>query len=104
MEQKIEQFLLDEINEVLQHYSMHAKLESATGESPAIYRYIVPVQDDNYVDPNKAIEYAMGSIDINMEESCKRIANRFELINIEVGSLSSPDGSEIQIDITGNIK
>ena len=103
MERKIEDIILDEINEVLQHFLMHAELESADGETPANYRYIAPVDEDQYDDPNKAIEYAMGSIELNIKESCNKIADRFELTGVGVGSVSSPDGSEIQINITGNI-
>lgn len=104
MERKIEDIILDEINEVLQHFLMHAELETATGKTLATYRYIVPVDVDQYDDPDKAIEFAMDSIKLNMEESCNKIANRFELTEVSVGSVSSPDGSEIQINITGNIK
>lgn len=104
MERKIEDIILDEINEVLQHFLMHAELESADGKTPATYRYIALVDVDQYDDPDKAIEYAMSSIKLNMEESCNKIANRFELTEVSVGSVSSQDGSEIQINITGNIK
>ena len=104
MERKIEDIILDEINEVLQHFLMHAELESADGETSATYRYIAPVDVDQYDDPNKAIEFAMDSIKLNIGESCNKIANRFELTEVGVGSVSSSDGSEIKIDITGSIK
>lgn len=104
MERKIEDIILDEINEVLQHFLMHAELETVTGENTVTYQYIAPVDVDQYDDPDKAIEFAMDSIKLNMEESCNRIANRFELTEVGVGSVSSSDSSEIQINITGNIK
>lgn len=103
MERKIEDIILDEINEVLQHYLMHAELESATGKTPATYHYIAPVEADQYDDPNKVIEYAMDSVKLNIKESCKKVADRFEFLEFGIGSASSPEGTEIQINITGNI-
>lgn len=82
----------------------YAELKTVTGETAATYRYIAPVDRDQYDDPDKAIEFAMDFIKLNMEESCNKITNRFELTEVGVGSVSSPDGSEIQINITGNIK
>lgn len=104
MERKIEDIILDEINEVLQHFLMHAELEIVTGETTVTYHYIAPVDVDQYDDPDKAIEFAMDSIKLNIGESCNKIANRFELTEVGVSSVSSPDGSKIQINITGNIK
>ena len=104
MERKIEDIILDEINEVLQHFLMRAELETVTGENTVTYHYNTPVELDQYDDPDKAIEFAMDSIKLNIGESCNKIANRFELTEVSVGSVSSPDGSEIKIDITGNIK
>lgn len=103
MERKIEDIILDELNEVLQHYLIHAELEIATGETPATYRYIAPVDEDQYDDPDKVIEYAMDSIKLNIKESCKKVADRFELREVGISSVSSPDGSEIQVIITGDI-
>ena len=103
MERKIEEIILDEINEVLQHYLMHAELESVTGETQVNYRYIAPVDKDQYDDPDKVIEYTMDSVKLNIKESCKKVADRFEFLEFGIGSASSPEGTEIQINITGNI-
>lgn len=103
MERKIEDIILDEINEVLQHFLMHAKLETVTGETAVTYRYIAPVDKGQYDNPNKVIESALDSIEPNIKESCNKIANRFELDDVSVGYASSPDGSEIQVYISGNI-
>lgn len=104
MERKIEDIILDEINEVLQHYLMHAELESVTGETQVSYRYIAPVDRDQYDDPDKVIEYAMDSVKLNIKESCKKVADRFELTDMGICPEYYPNGAEIQIIITGNIK
>ena len=103
MERKIEDIILDEINEVLQHYLMHAELESATGETQVNYRYIASVDKDQYADPENVIVSAMDSIKLNIKESCKKVADRFEFLEFGIGSASSQEGTKIQINITGNI-
>lgn len=104
MERKIEDIILDEINEVLQHFLMHAELESVTGETQVNYRYIAPVDKDQYDYPENVIDSAMDSIRLNIDESCKKVADRFEFLEFGIGSASSPEGTEIQINIGGNIK
>ena len=104
MERKIEDIILDEINEVLQHFLMHAEVESVTGENAVTYRYNVPVEIEQYNDSKDIIECAMDSVKMNIEDSCKKVVDRFELRAFEIGSTYYPNGAEIQIDITGNIK
>ena len=41
---------------------------------------------------------------MNIEDSCKKVADRFELTGVEIDSNYYPNGAEIKIDITGNIK
>lgn len=104
MERKIEDIILDEINEVLQHFLMHAELETVTGENTVTYHYNTPVEIDQYNDSNDIIECAIDSIKINIEDSCKKVAERFELTGVEISPVYYPNGAEIKIDITGNIK
>lgn len=104
MERKIEDIILDEINEVLQHYLMHAELESTTGETQVNYRYIAPVDKDQYADPENVIDCAMDSIRLNIDESCKKVADRFEFLEFGICSVSSPEDTEIQVNIGGKIK
>lgn len=104
MERKIEDIILDEINEVLQHFLMHAKLETAVGKTPVTYRYDVPVELEQYCDSKDIIERAIDSVKMNIEDSCKKVADRFELTGVEIDSNYYPNGAEIKIDITGNIK
>lgn len=104
MERKIEYIILDEINEVLQHFLMHAEVESVTGENAVTYRYNVPVEIEQYNDSKDIIERAMDSVKMNIEDSCKKVADRFELTGVAIDSNYYPNGAEIQIDIIGNIK
>lgn len=104
MERKIEDIILDEINEVLQHFLMHAELETVTGENTVTYRYIAPVELEQYCDSKDIIERAIDSVKMNIEDSCKKVADRFELTGVEIDSNYYPNGAEIKIDITGNIK
>lgn len=104
MERKIEDIILDEINEVLQHFLMHAELESVTGETTVTYRYNTPVEIEQYNDSDDIIECAIDSVKMNIEDSCKKVADRFELTGVEISPKYYPNGAEIKIDITGNIK
>lgn len=104
MERKIEDIILDEINEVLQHFLMHAGLETVTGENKVTYHYNTPVEIEQYNDSNNMIECAIDSVKMNIEDSCKKVADRFELTGVEIDSNYYPNGAEIKIDITGNIK
>ena len=104
MERKMEYIILDEINEVLQHFLMHAELETVTGENTVTYHYNTPVELEQYCDSKDIIERAIDSVKMNIEDSCKKVADRFELTGVEIDSNYYPNGSEIKIDITGNIK
>lgn len=104
MERKIEDIILDEINEVLQHFLMHAELETVTGETAVTYHYNTPVEIDQYNDSNDIIECAIDSVKMNIEDSCKKVAERFELTGVKISPVHYPNGAEIKIDITGNIK
>ena len=104
MERKIEDIILDEINEVLQHFLMHAELETAVGKTPVTYRYTVPVEIEQYNDSDDIIECAIDSVKMNIEDSCKKVADRFELTGVEISPKYYPNGAEIKINITGNIK
>lgn len=104
MERKIEDILLDELNEVLQHFLMHAELENVTGENTVTYHYNTPVELEQYCDSEDIIECAIDSIKMNIDDSCKKVADRFELTGVEIDSNYYPNGAEIKIDITGNIK
>lgn len=104
MERKIEDIILDEINEVLQHFLMHAELETVTGETTVTYHYKAPVEIEQYNDSDDVIECAIDSVKMNIEDSCKKVADRFELTDYSVGSAHYPNCAEIQICITGNIK
>lgn len=103
MERKIEDIILDEINEVLQHFLMHAELESVSGETTVTYHYNTPVELEQYCDSKDIIECAIDSVKMNIEDSCKKVADRFELTGVEIDSNYYPNGAEIKIDITGNI-
>jgi hypothetical protein len=104
MERKIEDIILDEINEVLQHFLMRAELETVTGENTVTYHYNTPVELEQYCDSKDIIERAIDSVKMNIEDSCKKVADRFELTGVEIDSNYYPNGAEIKIDITGNIK
>lgn len=104
MERKIEDIILDEINKVLQHFLMHAEVESVDGKTPVTYSYNVPVEIEDYDDPNDVIECAIDSVKMNIEDSCKKVADRFELTGVEISPKGYPNGAEIKINITGNIK
>ena len=104
MERKIEDIILDEINEVLQHFLMHAELESVSGETTVTYHYDTPVELEQYCDSKDIIERAIDSVKMNIEDSCKKVADRFELTGVEIDSNYYPNGAEIKINITGNIK
>ena len=104
MERKIEDIILDEINEVLQHFLMHAELETVTGENTVTYHYNTPVELEQYCDSKDIIERAIDSVKMNIEDSCKKISGRFELTGVEIDSNYYPNGAEIKINITGNIK
>lgn len=104
MERKIEDIILDEINEVLQHFLMHAELETVTGESAVTYHYNTPVELEQYCDSKDIIERAIDSVKMNIEDSCKKVDDRFELTGVAIYSNYYPNGAEIKIDITGNIK
>lgn len=104
MERKIEDIILDEINEVLQHFLMHAEVESVDGKTPVTYRYTVPVEIEQYNDSDDIIECAIDSVKMNIEDSCKKVADRFELTGVKISPVHYPNGAEIKIDITGNIK
>lgn len=104
MERKIEDIILDEINEVLQHFLMHAELETVTGETTVTYHYNTPVELEQYCDSKDIIECAIDSVKMNIEDSCKKVADRFELTGVEINPKYYPNGAEIKIDITGNIK
>ena len=104
MERKIEDIILDEINEVLQHFLMHAEVESVDGKTLVTYHYNTPVELEQYCDSKDIIERAIDSVKMNIEDSCKKVADRFELTGVEIDSNYYPNGAEIKIDITGNIK
>lgn len=104
MERKIEDIILDEINEVLQHFLMHAELESVSGETTVTYHYNTPVELEQYCYSKDIIERAIDSVKMNIEDSCKKVADRFELTGVSIDSNYYPNGAEIKIDITGNIK
>ena len=104
MERKIEDIILDEINEVLQHFLMRAELETVTGENTVTYHYNTPVELEQYCDSKDIIERAIDSVKMNIEDSCKKVADRFELTGVEIDSNDYPNGAEIKINITGNIK
>lgn len=104
MERKIEDIILDEINEVLQHFLMHAELETVSGETTVTYHYNTPVELEQYCDSKDIIERAIDSVKMNIEDSCKKIAERFELTGVKISPVYYPNGAEIKIDITGNIK
>lgn len=104
MERKIEDIILDEINEVLQHFLMHTELENVTGETTVTYHYNTPVEIEQYNDSDDIIECAIDSVKMNIEDSCKKVADRFELTGVEISPKYYPNGAEIKINITGNIK
>lgn len=104
MEPTIEDIILDEINEVLQHFLMHAELETVTGENTVTYHYNTPVELEQYCDSKDIIERAIDSVKMNIEDSCKKVADRFELTDVGISPTYYPNGAEIKIDITGNIK
>ena len=104
MERKIEDIFLDEINEVLQHFLMHAELETVTGENTVTYHYNTPVELEQYCDSKDIIERAIDSVKMNIEDSGKKVDDRFELTGVAIESNYYPNGAEIKIDITGNIK
>ena len=56
MERKIEDIILDEINEVLQHFLMHAELESVSGETTVTYHYNTPVELEQYCDSKDIVK------------------------------------------------
>lgn len=104
MERKIEDIILDELNDVLQHFLMHAEVESVDGKTLVTYSYNVPVELEQYCDSKDIIERAIDSVKMNIEDSCKKVADRFELTGVKISPVHYPNGAEIKIDITGNIK
>lgn len=103
MERKFEDIILDELNELLQHFLMHAELESVHGISAVEYHYSVDVDQDKYDDPNKVVNDALFSIKPNIIESCKTIGDRFRLADVIVGDICTPDSREIKVEISGLI-
>lgn len=102
MERKIEDIILDELNDVLQHFLMHAELESVSGISAVSYHYSVDVDQDQYDDPNKVVNDALLSIKPNIIESCKSI-NRFRLVDASADDICTQDSRKIKVWITGLI-
>ena len=100
MDRKIEDIILDELNDVLQHFLMHAELESVSGISAVSYHY--SVDQDQYDDPNKVVNDVLLSIKPNIIESCKSI-NRFRLVDASADDICTQDSRKIKVWITGLI-